>query len=392
MKRYNFDEIHRTKNNYYRNNSARNKQIFKTDKIMPFWIADTNFKVAPPITESLQKIVSRGIYAYEDEPEDYTQIIANWFNQQHGYQLNPNRFLAVPGTLTGISFLIDQFSKKNDNILIQPPVYHNFKSTLVKMKRCVVNNPLKIENGSYEIDFEDLEQKFKNKNIKIMILCNPHNPVGRVWEKDRIEKIVSLTKKYKVILISDEIHSEIIFGDRKMNSLTQYEEEENIISVLGSPGKTFGLQGIATGFLYINNSERYQSLKARTEALHLNHGNAFSRYATYAAYKEGREWVSAMKKYVEKNYDWIYRFVETELIGVKLFPMQATYLIWLDFNGLNLDKNSLENLIFVKAGVGFAPGDWFGKEGLGFMRMTIAYPLPVLQKAFYRLKAVLSEV
>ncbi len=389
---YNFDEIHRTKNSYYKNSSARNKKLFKTDKVMPFWIADMNFKIALPITESLQEIVSRGIYAYEGEPEGYTQSIANWFNQQHAYQLYSNRFLEVPGTLTGISFLTDVFSKENDNILIQPPVYHNFKSTIVNMKRCVVNNPLKIENGSYEMDFEDLEQKFKSKNIKIMILCNPHNPIGRVWEKDRIEKIISLTKKYKVILISDEIHSEIIFGDRKMNSLTQYEKEDNIISILGSPGKTFGLQSIAIGFFYINNLELYKSLKKRIEALNLNHINTFSRYATCAAYKEGKQWFSEMKKYIEKNYDWIHRFVKMELPKVKLFPLHSTYLIWLDFNGLNLDKTTLEHLLFVKAGVGFAPGDWFGKEGLGFMRMTIAYPLPVLQKAFYQLKIVLSKV
>ncbi len=386
---YNFDEIHQPENHYYKNNSILNKERFGTDEVIPFWIADMDFKIAEPITKQLQEIVSRGIYAYESVPKDYYAVMANWFNKRHHYRLKPNRFLDVPGILTGIAFLIEEFSQKGDAILIQTPVYHQFRSIIEKTERKAVCNSLKISNNYYEIDFEDLEYQFQNQSVKIMILCNPHNPVGRVWKKEEIGRIVALTQKYRVFLISDEVHSEVIFRNRKFNSLTQYNQP-NIVSILGSAGKTFGLQSIATGVFYINDAALQSSLQKRIEALYLNHGNTFSRYATYAAYKNGEEWFNEMLLYIEENYQWIQKFVEKELPQIKLIPLEGTYLIWLDFRALNLNKEELEALLFRKAGIGFAPGDWFGEEGLGFMRMTIACPLPIIQKAFFQLKVALN--
>lgn len=388
---YYFDEIYQPKNYYYKNNNSRNRALFGTETVLPFWIADMDFKVADAITEQLNQIVARGIYAYEMPPSDYYQVMANWFNKRHQFNLKPHHFLAVPGILTGIAFLIETFSDKGDAILIQTPVYHQFQSTIEKNERVAICNSLQIKDNQYTIDFEDLEFQFKSKAIKMMILCNPHNPVGRVWTKEEISRIVTLTQQYNVLLVSDEVHSEIIFGNRKFNSLTQYNLP-NIITILGSAGKTFGLQSIATGVFYITDDTLRANLNKKIEALHLNHGNAFSRYAAYAAYKNGEEWLNQMLAYVENNYQWIQQFLETELPIVKLLPLEGTYLIWLDFRALQLSKKELETLLFKKAGIGFAPGDWFGKEGLGFMRMTIACPLPVLQKAFLKLKEILQSV
>lgn len=386
---YHFDEIHQPENNYYKNNPIRNQELFGTDQVIPFWIADMNFKIATPITEELNRIVSREIYAYELVPRDYYHVMANWFNKRHDFKLKPNLFLAVPGILTGIAFLIEEFSQKGDAILIQTPVYHQFKSTIEKTERKAICHSLKISTNYYEIDFEDLEYQFQTQSIKMMILCNPHNPVSRVWKKAEIDRIVALTQQYQVTLVSDEVHSEIIFGDRKFHSLTQYDHP-NIISILGSTGKTFGLQSIATGVLYVNDHALRSQLQKRIEALHLNHGNTFSRYATYAAYKNGEEWFNEMICYIENNYNWIKGFIKKELPQIQVLPLEGTYLIWIDFRALNLSKEELEELLFRKAGIGFAPGDWFGKEGAGFMRMTIACPLSILQKAFYQLKKVLQ--
>ncbi len=386
---YNFDEMHQPENNYYKNSSIRNHELFGTDQVLPFWIADMDFKIAAPITQELNRIVSREIYAYEFVPRDYYRVMADWFNKRHHFKLKQNRFLAVPGILTGIAFLIEEFSQKGEAILIQTPVYHQFQSTIEKTERNVICNSLKISNNYYEIDFEDLEYQFQTHAIKMMILCNPHNPVGRVWKKEEIDRIVALTQQYNVILVSDEVHSEVIFGNRKFTSLTQYDHS-NIISILGSTGKTFGLQSIATGIFYINDHTLRSQLQKRIEALHLNHGNTFSRYATYAAYKNGEEWYNEMMDYVENNYNWIKEFIDKELPQIKILPLEGTYLIWIDFRALNLPKEALETLLFRKAGVGFAPGDWFGEDGIGFMRMTIACPLSILQKAFYQLKEALS--
>ncbi len=387
---YVFDKLYSSENYYYKYNKHRNQELFGTETVLPFWIADMDFKIADPITEQLNQIVSRGIYAYELPPLDYYEVMANWFNKRHQFDLNPHYFLAVPGILTGMAFLIETFSEKGDAILIQTPVYHQFQSTIEKNERIAVCNSLKIHDNRYKIDFEGLEFQFKSQRIKMMILCNPHNPVGRVWTDEEIKRIVDLIQQYQVLLVSDEVHSEIIFGNRKFNSLTQYHLP-NIVTILGSAGKTFGLQSIATGVFYVHYHELRTHLKKRIEALHLTHGNAFSRYAAYAAYKHGEEWLDQMLEYVEHNYQWIQNFIETELPMVKLLPLEGTYLIWLDFRSLTLSKKDLEELLFKNARIGFAPGDWFGEEGLGFMRMTIACPLSILQKAFFQLKKSITK-
>ena len=385
-----FDITPKNSNYFYRNNPVRNRQLFNNEGVMPFWIADMDFEIAEPIRAELQKLVDRGVFAYENVPPDFYQVMANWFNTKHDFSLKSQYFLAVPGILTGISFLIEELTQKGDAILIQTPVYHQFISAIKNTERTLVCNSLRNIDNYYSIDFEVLEEQIVTQQVKMMIFCNPHNPVGRVWTKDEIAQVVAICQKHSVYLVSDEVHSEIIFAPNRFTSLGTFEGEKHI-SILGSSGKTFGLQSIASGFFYISDNDLRPKLQKRIEALYLNHSNVFTKMATYAAYQKGGEWLTEMLQYVEQNYRWIQEFLQKELPQIKILPLEGTYLIWLDFRGLNLPKEELEELLFQKAAVGFAPGDWFGEDGLGYMRMTISVPREQLERAFDQLKKAFVE-
>jgi cystathionine beta-lyase len=242
----------------------------------------------------------------------------------------------------------------------------------------------------YQMDFEDLEEKFKSETVKIMLCCNPHNPLGRVWSRETIQKLLDLATAYNVTIISDEIHGDIVYKGATFNSITAFEQDQHI-AIIGSPAKTFGMQGIATGYLYIPNEKMHAHLKKAITTLYLDHGNALSVYATIAAYTKGQQWLEELLAYLQNTLHWISEFLAKELPQVQLWKPQGTYQIWLDFSALNLSEDALKTLLFQKAKLGFAPGSWFGEQCGQFMRMNIASPLVVIQTAFQQLKTVIQE-
>ena len=252
--------------------------------------------------------------------------------------------------------------------------------------RKVVCNPLKLEHDKFTMDLIDLEQKFQTSRAKLLILCNPHNPVGRVWNSSELQELLNLAYKYEVLVLSDEIHSDIIYKGVKFNSVASLNGGRNHIAIIGSPAKTFGMHSIANGFLYTENEEVFAKIHNRVEAMYLHHGNAISAYATIAAYKKGGEWVDELIEYLAETITWIHAYLETELPQITYFKPEGTYQIWLDFSALNLSSEELTELIFGRAKVGLAPGAWFGKGSEQFMRINIASPRKVIQDAFYALK------
>ena len=365
-------------------------EFFKSSDVMPFWIADMEFKIAEPITIALKNITDRGMYAYEDNRPQIFSTLAKWFNRRHSLDLKPAHFIQVSNVLSGISLLIQELSTEEDHVLIQTPVYHKFSEIVSKLNRKLIKCPLKLINDSYEMDFENLENKFKENDIKIMILCNPHNPVGRVWKLEELSKLLTLADTYNVRIISDEIHADIVYNGSTFNSILSFKQT-NHIALIGSPSKTFGMQSIANGYVYIKDEELYQRINSRIECLFLEAGNTLSNYATIAAYEHGEEWLTEMLAYLEETIQWIKTFLTNELPQVKLMPVEGTYQIWLDFRELNLNEKEMRVLIVEKSNIALAPGKWFGSGGIGFQRMTIASPLSTIQTAFQNLKkAVLS--
>ncbi|WP_299158243.1 PatB family C-S lyase [uncultured Tenacibaculum sp.] len=385
-----FDTMHTTENNFAKENPNYLKSMFGATDIMPLWIADMDFEIAKPIQEALQKLVTRNMYAYEFNTGDVFNAISDWNFKRHQLELNPKSFVQVSGVLTGIGILIRELSKKGDSIMVQTPVYHQFFKVIESAGRKVVSNKLKVIDGRYQMDFEDVERKLKTLNIKAIILCNPHNPIGRVWSIEELKKLVNLANEYNVTIISDEIHSDIVYSKSQFNSIASIGNSNNHIAVIGSPAKTFGMQSISNGYLYIPNDNFKQLVKRSVESLYLDHGNILSANATIAAYKEGEEWLNDLLTYLEKTMNWIDNFLQEELPEVILYKPEGTYQVWLDFSKLKLSDRALKHLVVNQAKLALTPGDWFEGGHTQFMRMNIASPLSTIKQAFQQLKKAID--
>ncbi len=386
----NFDKKRNvTKNSFVRNSEAMLNGIFGTTDVTPFWVADMDFPVANPIKEELQRLVDRGQFAYEFNSQGVFTAISDWYQRRHDLSLNVDNFVQVTGVLTGIALLIRELTDEGDSVLIQTPAYHQFSKVISTANRNVLKSPLKIVNNNYQMDFEDMEQKMAASEVKVMILCNPHNPVGRVWRKEELEQVVQLANKHHVTIISDEIHSDIIYSGHKFTSLMTIDANKHV-ALIGSPSKTFGMQSISNGYLYTENTKLLANMKAFAESLYIDHGNAFTTFATIAAFEKGEAWLDAFLVYMQGNIDWINDFLWSELPQVKMFPVEGTYQVWFDFSATGLAGDELTK-VFGKAGFGASPGSWFDGDAKHFARMSFASPRSEIKQAFERLKDALEQ-
>ena len=366
------------------------KNMFGAEELTSFWLADMDFKIAPPITEELERIVNRGVYAYEFATREVFDAIVDWNITRHRLNLNPKSFVQVSGVLTGISLLIREFTQPDDAILIQTPVYQQFAQIIKSNGRKIITNPLQIINGNYEMDFEDLEQKLHTHKVKIILLCNPHNPVGRVWREEELQTLLEAANRYNVTIISDEIHGDIIYSGHQFKSLMSLQADKHI-SLIGSPAKTFGMQSISNGYIYIPDEVRLRQIKKTVGAMYLNHGNTFTTFATIAAFKHGEAWLDELLNYLEKNISWIQSFLHEELPMIKMYPVEGTYQIWLDFRTMSLNQKELTQLLTQQAKLALTPGSWFDRQSPLFMRMNIAAPLTKIKTAFQQLSIVVNQ-
>jgi len=386
----NFDKKNTvTENSFIRNSGSMLNGIFGTTEVTPFWVADMDFTVANPIKEELQRLVDRGQFAYEFDSQNVFNAISNWNKRRHDLTLKADNFVQVTGVLTGIALIIRELTDEGDSVLIQTPAYHQFSKVISTANRNVVKSPLHIVAGHYEMDFNDLEQKMKASDVKVFVLCNPHNPVGKVWRKQDLKKVLTLANKYKVTIISDEIHSDIIYSGHTFTSLMALGAEQHI-SLIGSPSKTFGMQSISNGYLYTENQDLLKKMRAFSESLYLDHGNAFTTFATIAAFNNGEEWLDAFLTYMQGTIDWINHFISTELSDIKMFPVEGTYQAWFDFSATGVAGEELTKL-FGRAGFGASPGTWFDSESTQFARISFACPRADIQEAFKKLKVELGK-
>lgn len=377
--------------NYAKSNPDFLKSMFGRTDLMPLWIADMDFKVAEPITNELQRLVERGNFAYEFNADKVYDALVNWNKKRHDLKLESKSFLQVSGVLTGIGLLIRELSNEGDGVMIQTPVYHQFFKVIESANRKIVANPLQLINGNYQMNFEDMEQQLKTGKVKLILLCNPHNPIGRVWTKEELNQVVQLANQYNVRIISDEIHSDIVYSNANFNSIASFSDSRQHIAVLGSPAKTFGMQSISNAYLYVPDPQTHKQMKGIIGGLYLDHGNALSSYATLAAYTNGEEWLDEMLAYFEETVSWVGAFLEKELPKIKMIQPDGTYQIWLDFSPLNLSTDALNKLIVHGAKLALTPGTWFGANGTSFMRMNIASPKAKIQQAFYQLKRAIDK-
>ena len=365
---------------------------YKED-VLPLWVADMDFKTSSYIQDALQLQAEHGIYGYTETAKDYYDAVAGWMKRHHDWNIDGYKIIKTPGVVPAIGAAINAFTEKGDAVLIQQPVYYCFNEVIELSGRRVVSNDLVLKKR-YEIDLEDFERKIVEEKVKLFLLCNPHNPGGRVWSSDELKNIARICKKHNVVVFSDEIHEDIVYSGHKHTVFaTVSEEAEDITLTATSPGKTFNISGLQIGNIIIKNRKLATEFKRSVNGIMgYSQANAPGITACRAAYLHGDEWYKAMLSYVEDNLNYLVEFLKTELPEVKLIIPEATYLVFLDLRGLGLSSEARRELIVDKAKLWLDSGEIFGKLGSGFERINIACPRVTLEKALTSLRDAVKSI
>ena len=389
--KFNFDKIIDRTNNFSAKWSEMNKN-FGTNNLLPMWVADMDFLTAPCVMEDLKDRLEQGIFGYTTRPSSYNESIVNWLDNRFSWKINQEWLMFSPAVITSISLLIQNLTQKNDKIMIQEPVYSPFHSIVESNERNLVISPLvKLDDGSYVMDYEDIEAKIKD--VKVFILCNPHNPVGRVWTREELTRLGEICLKHNVLVISDEIHSDIILKNHKHTPFASISKEfsENTITCM-APTKTFNLAGLQSSFLVISNPYYYEVMDKAFSILDIKRNNAFSLVATEAAYNYGEDWLYELIKYIEDNVDFAIDYIKNHMPQLKVKKPEGTYLLWVDFSNLNVDKKDLKNALINKGRIALSDGSSFGIGGDGYYRINLACPRSMVLEGLKRIEFAIKSL
>ena len=351
------------------------------DDDLPMWVADMDFKVAPAIQDAILKRAKHPVFGYTVVPDELFEAYINWWKSRYNLEMSREDMAYSMGVMPSISSMIRCLSDENDEILIQTPVYHVFFYVIEDNNRKVIENELIYENGEYKIDFDDLDEKLSK--VKMMILCNPHNPVGKIWSKEDLDRILELCKKNDVILVSDEIHCDLTDPELKYNPCAA---DDNVIRCL-SPSKSFNVAGFQSSIVHTTNSELLDKIKAQMHIDNSDSCNVFATSAVIAAYNGSEEWLEELKQVLYENKQAVKKYLDEELPIVKLVECDATYLLWIDCSALGVHSDVLCEFLRTNQGLFLSPGHQFGENGKDFLRMNIACPRELLFDGLARLKA-----
>lgn len=363
---------------------------FGADDLIPLWVADMDFAVAPPIKKAIMDMADHGIFGYMYRPSTYYEAIVAWYQRRHHWQIKPEWLIYSPGVIASLSILIQGLSQVDDKVVIQPPVYHPFYQKIVELNRRVIKNPLLHgEDKGYQMDFDGLESLFKTERPKLFILCNPHNPVGRVWPREDLERLGALCIAYKVRIISDEIHCDLVQKPHKHIPIASLSEPiAQQVVTLSAPTKTFNLAGLNTSFVICTNPMDMAIMDEGLQHFDLKRNNSFSLVATEAAYREGEPWLEAVLDYIQSNAQWVESYCKAKIPQVTIAPLEGTYLLWLRTDAYIADDEDLFRRL-VAAGLAINRGIMFGEEGSGHIRINLACPRHLLEQAMPRLQSAL---
>lgn len=361
-------------------------QFNKPDGLIPLWVADMDFMSPIEVRQALAKRVEHGIYGYSDTREDYYDAVKKWFKDGFDFSIQNDWIIETPGIVFALATAIKAFTDFGDAILIQPPVYPPFAETISKNDRRIILNPLKYDNDTYTIDFNDFEHKIVSEDVKMFILCSPHNPIGRVWTYDELKKMADICEKHHVLILSDEIHADFIYpGHQHFILPTVAPEYMDHIITCTSPSKTFNLAGLQISNLFISNPKLKQRFKAELLKTGYHSPTLMGIEACKAAYSHGRPWLNDLLIYLKENIDYLKSELERELPEIKVVCTEGTYLLWLDFNALNLSQAELDRIIQDDAKLWLNTGTSFGFGGEGFQRVNMATHREVIERAVKQL-------
>lgn len=358
--------------------------------VIPYSVADMEFKTAPEIVEGLKQHLDTDILGYTGPTEEYYRAVRTFMESHHGITFEAEEIVTTPGVVVALYYAVEAFSNVEDEVLILTPVYYPFSMVIQQQKRTLVTSELTYEDGKYEIDFEDLEKKLSSDKAKLMIFCSPHNPVGRVWRKDEVEKVIQLCHKHHVFLISDEIHMDLVMPGHKHYSAALWEEYKNNLMLCTSCSKTFNLAGLQVSNIIVYDENKRQRLNEVLELHHIRSLNNIAYRACILAYTQGEKWLEALLEKLNENRVLVKNFIEERLPMVKLVELEGTYLQWLDLTSLHLTKEELEKKMTTHS-LYLDEGYVFGEGGIGFERVNLACPTSKVQEFLERLEEAIKE-
>ena len=361
-------------------------ETFGREDITPMWVADMDFQTAPPIIDAVKRLAEHGVFGYTFRSQSSIEAFTEWVAKRYQWSIDTGWVGYSPGIVTALPVAIRVYTNPGDSVLIQTPVYPPFHAVVNETGRRLVNNPLILKEGKYMIDFEDFESKLK-EGIKLFILCNSHNPIGRVWNREELKRMGELCCKYGTIIFSDDIPSDLALYDNRHTVMASISKEISMNTVTAmAPSKTFNVAGMLNSLIISESEELLGIFNKEIEALHLNLGNIIGHAVMETAYRDCGEWLYQLKGYLEKNIDFTYDFFASELPAVSFIKPESSFLLWLDFTKTGLHHNEIRDRLLNVAKVGLNDGLSFGKEGNCFFRMNIGTQLSVIEEALKRIK------
>ncbi len=392
MRKYDFDQvIDRRASGALKCDALQS--LYGTTGLTPLWVADLDFAVCPDISEALRQRVEHPVYGYASTPESYWQSIIDWLARRHNFEVTRQELAFVPGVVRGVAYAINYFTDRGDKILIQQPVYHPFKMVIEGNGRQVVNNPLRLTENGYEMDLDDLRRVVESERPKMMILCNPHNPIGIQWAAEEMREVAKICRDNGVIVVSDEIHGDLVLYGKPHIPFVEVSDDAKAITItLGAPSKTFNIPGLVSSWVVVKDE------KLRSDFYHWLATNEFSSPTLFAtigaemAYTHGEEWLNQMLEYIEGTIDEVESFLSKNIPQIRAFRPQASFLLWLDCRDLNLTQTGLVDLFVNKAHLALNDGTMFGKEGEGFMRLNIGSPRKVIIESLQSLADAVNSL
>lgn len=363
------------------------REMGMPEDVLPLWVADMDFPTAPAVLERLHALAEHGIFGYTGVKDAYFSAVHNWYAQRFGWETQRSWLVTTPGVVFAIAIAIRAFTKKGDAILIQQPVYYPFANKVTENDRQLVVNPLVLKNGRYEMDFADMERKVVDYHVKMLLLCSPHNPVGRVWTKEELLRVGEICQKHGVLVVSDEIHADFTYAGHTHRVFASVKSEfADFTITCTAPSKTFNLAGLQNSNIFIPNRQLRHAYKKELSACGCGGTNCMGMAACQAAYEAGADWLEQLKQYLAGNLAYIRQFLREKLPDIALIEPEGTYLVWLDLRKLGLTEQQQRQLIVQDAKLWLDTGTLFGQGGEGFERINIACPRTTIEQAMQRLE------
>ena len=368
------------------------REMGMPEDVLPLWVADMDFPTAPAVLERLHALAEHGIFGYTGVKDAYFSAVHNWYAQRFGWETQRSWLVTTPGVVFAIAIAIQAFTQKGDAILIQQPVYYPFADKVTENDRQLVVNPLILKNGRYEMDFADMERKIADNHVKMLLLCSPHNPVGRVWTKEELLRVGEICQKHGVLVVSDEIHADFTYAGHTHRVFASVKSEfADFTITCTAPSKTFNLAGLQNSNIFIPNRQLRHAYKKELSACGCGGTNCMGMAACQAAYEAGADWLEQLKQYLAGNLAYVRQFLREKLPDIALIEPEGTYLVWLDLRKLGLTEQQQRQLIVQDAKLWLDTGTLFGQGGEGFERINIACPRATIEQAMQRLERAVHK-